>query len=137
MLNNPSISCEAQSPSHGHGNDHDYGYELMTRMGGEITSAAFQQASSRTNPHTLAAAPFYQPNQPSLVSLQGSALGFPSLCSWPTQSCLPTLMDHPHGWEAAASPASMARITSIIDDVMAILDADDTVIARIANARDM
>jgi hypothetical protein len=138
MINHQAISCEAQLPSPGHSNAYDF--DLMTAsMGGEtITSVAFlQQSLLLTNPRsTLAGAPLYQPDQPSLMSLQGGgALGLPSLSSWPTQSGgVPSLL---HGSETASSlPASLARIRTILDEVLTILDADDSVIARIANTSD-
>jgi hypothetical protein len=141
MFNDQSISGKAQSTSPDHGNDDDY--NLITRMGGETTPAAFLQESSlwnnRTDLRTLGAVPFHQPDHPSLMSLHGGALGFLSLSSWPTQSGVPSLTDHHHhqGWEAASSPASLERISCIMSDVMAILDADDTVIARITNTSDI
>jgi hypothetical protein len=137
MLNNESTSCEAQSSSSGNGND----YDLMPSMGSETISVASLQASSlRTNqadPHTMPPAQLYEPDHAhSLMSMQSGALGLPSLSSWSTQNGVPSLTDPRHGWEAASSPASLERILSILGDVMAILDADDTVIARNADTSD-
>jgi hypothetical protein len=143
MLNNQATSGEGQSSSSldGNGNDYDYDYDLMTSMGRETMSVASLLAASlrthHTDPRALAPAPVYQPGQEhDLMSLQGRLLGLPSLSCWPTQSGAPSLTDHPHGWEAASSQASLARMMSILDDAMAILDADVSVIARIANTRD-
>jgi hypothetical protein len=139
MLNNQASSGEAQSSSSSGGDD--YNYDLMTSMGRESMSVASLLASSyranRTDPQALAPVPVYQPGQEhDLMSLQGGLLGLPSLTSWATQHGVSSLTDHPHGWEAASSLASLERIRSIMGDVMAILDADDTVIARIATRRD-
>jgi hypothetical protein len=143
MINHQSISCEARSPSsQGHGNDYDFDW-MTSRMGGEtITSVAFLQESLlRTNPRsTLAVAPSYQPDQPSLMSLQGrGVLGLQLLPSWPNQNGnVPSLTDPPHSLETASSPqASLVHVLSILDDVLAILDADDSVIARMANTREI
>jgi hypothetical protein len=138
MFNNESTSCEAQSLSSGDGTY----YNLMTRMERESFSVASLQASSlhtnRTDHRTMATAPFYQPDhEHSRMSLQGGAFGLPSLTAWPAQSVAESLTDDHHGWETASSPASLARIISIMEDVMAILDADDTIIARIANTSDV
>jgi hypothetical protein len=143
MINHQSISCEVQSPSPpGHYNGYNYDW-MASRMGGEpITSAAFLHESLLlTNPRiTLAEAPLYQPDQPSLMSLQSrDALGLSSLSSWPNlNGNVPSLTDPPHSSEtASSSQASLARVLSILDDVLAILDADDSVIARMANTREI
>jgi hypothetical protein len=44
--------------------------------------------------------------------------------------------DHPHGLEAASLTASLDRLLSIMDNVLAILDGDDPVIARMANTKE-
>jgi hypothetical protein len=142
MVNHQSISCEVQSPSPpGHYNDYNYDW-MASGMGGEtITSAAFLHESLLlTNPRiTLTTVPLYQPDQPSLMSLQSrDALGLSSLSSWPNlNGGVPSLRDPPHSSEtASSSQASLARVLSILDYVLAILDADDSVITRIANTRD-